>query len=466
MSRYQYFDRSLQTLADGNSIQWKQSYNWGDHSLSGYLTGLIDDPNPQLGADLNLNSYNISGSGNISGISSIYFNTNIADIDQIPGQINWNNEAGTIDLGLTQDVRIHIGQSVLYRVKNSTNDTILKGQSVSVTGVLGGGEILQISPFCVDNTIDEIRFIGLALEDIADGDDGFVVHFGHIKNVDLRSTNTDLNPNGETWEEGDILYVHDISSGGLTKTPPKDNIYVAMVLSEGNNGELFVRITNPGHLTDNHDVNITGATNGQFLQYNSATDYWIPSSSGNFTELYVNDILIPTGVGNVGHIAYWDTSNSISSDSGQLYWDTNNNRLGVGTTSPDYKLQVNGSFGATTKSFRINHPSKSNYTLEYGSLESPYHGVRLTGRGVVKKGFSVVSLPSYIKDLIHDDETINIQLTNLKHDKILYISKIDINNNMFEIKAKRAKTLGELHFFWTLTGIRKDVPILETEKKK
>lgn len=139
--------------------------------------------------------------------------------------------------------------------------------------------------------------------------------------------------------------------------------------------------------------------------------------------------------------------------------------VGIGTTTPGYKLQVAGSFGATTKSFRIDHPSKKGYSLEYGSLESPYHGVRLTGRGKVIKGIGTVDLPDYLKDLIHDDESIVIQLTNYKHGKTLYVSNIDLQNDKFIVKADRAKSFGELEFFWTLTGVRKDVEDLVVEKE-
>jgi hypothetical protein len=139
--------------------------------------------------------------------------------------------------------------------------------------------------------------------------------------------------------------------------------------------------------------------------------------------------------------------------------------VGVGTASPGYKLQVAGSFGATTKSFRIDHPSKSGWNLEYGSLESPYHGVRLTGRGTVIKGVGTVSLPDYLKDLIHDDDTLNIQITNIKHGKTIYVDKIDLQNDRFIVKVDRAKSLGELQFFWTLSGVRKDVDHLVVEKR-
>jgi hypothetical protein len=139
--------------------------------------------------------------------------------------------------------------------------------------------------------------------------------------------------------------------------------------------------------------------------------------------------------------------------------------IGIGTSSPTYKLQVNGNFGATTKSFRIHHPSKKDHSLEYGSLESPYHGVRLTGRDKVIKGVGVVSVPDYLKDLIHDDHTLNIQITNIKHGKTIYVDKIDLQNDRFIVKVDRAKTLGNLEFFWTLSGVRKDVDHLVVEKR-
>jgi hypothetical protein len=139
--------------------------------------------------------------------------------------------------------------------------------------------------------------------------------------------------------------------------------------------------------------------------------------------------------------------------------------IGIGTNNPAYKLQVNGSFGAKTKSFRINHPSKNGHILEYGSLESPYHGVRLTGRGIIKNGYCKINLPNYLKDLIIDDESINIQLTNLNQSKSIYVGKINLDDNNFEVKCDRCKSIKELNFFWTFTGIRKDTPALITEQE-
>lgn len=122
------------------------------------------------------------------------------------------------------------------------------------------------------------------------------------------------------------------------------------------------------------------------------------------------------------------------------------------------------SISATAKYFRIKHPDpESEYSvLQYGSLESPYNGVRLTGTGQLKKGICKVQLPSYIKYLI-SEQNMNVQLTNKGHHKILYIDDIDLPNNCFTVKGYRAKTGGPFEFFWTFTGTRKDVDPLIVE---
>ena len=50
------------------------------------------------------------------------------------------------------------------------------------------------------------------------------------------------------------------------------------------------------------------------------------------------------GSGVAGYIPYWSDGNTLSYDSGQLFWDAANNRLGVGTASPSYTVDVVGNF--------------------------------------------------------------------------------------------------------------------------
>ena len=127
-------------------------------------------------------------------------------------------------------------------------------------------------------------------------------------------------------------------------------------------------------------------------------------------------------------------------------------------------LTVNASFAAQTKSFLIDHPSTKNKKLQYGSLESPYHGIRLTGKGIINGRVAVINLPKYIKNLVHCDD-VNIQLTNINHSKVLYIKTIDIQKNKFTVGVDTVKTEipNTYEFFWSFTAIRKDVPNLIVE---
>ena len=66
--------------------------------------------------------------------------------------------------------------------------------------------------------------------------------------------------------------------------------------------------------------------------------------------------------------------------------------IGTGATAPAYKLEVNGSFAATTKSFVINHPTKPGMKLRYGSLEGPENGIYVRGK---LTGSNKIELPEY-----------------------------------------------------------------------
>ena len=151
--------------------------------------------------------------------------------------------------------------------------------------------------------------------------------------------------------------------------------------------------------------------------------------------------------------------------SGAILYVSGSGAVGINTTTVGaFTLQVNGSFGATTKSFIIDHPTKAGKKLMYGSLESPYHGIRLTGRDTLKEGKCKVELPDYIYKLILHD-SVNIQLTGIKCNKTLYVDDINIPENYFTIAYDKAifESYKDYDFFWDFTAIRADVPELTTE---
>ena len=127
--------------------------------------------------------------------------------------------------------------------------------------------------------------------------------------------------------------------------------------------------------------------------------------------------------------------------------------VGVGVTStPAYKLEVNGSFAATTKSFVINHPTKPGMKLRYGSLEGPENGVYVRG----KTSEFIVELPDYWTGLI-DEDTITVNLTPIGKTQTLWVQSIEDN------KVTIGSKCTEVEYFYTIYGERKDVEKLEVE---
>lgn len=126
-------------------------------------------------------------------------------------------------------------------------------------------------------------------------------------------------------------------------------------------------------------------------------------------------------------------------------------------------LWVGAGVYAITKSFLIDHPTKPGMKLRYGSLESPYHGVRLTGEAVLVDKICRVELPEYIRALCKQ-EGAQVQLTNVKHGKVLWVEDLVINENYFTVACDRGFfDKKEYKFYWSLTAIRKDIDSLEVE---
>ena len=132
--------------------------------------------------------------------------------------------------------------------------------------------------------------------------------------------------------------------------------------------------------------------------------------------------------------------------------------VGIGTTAPAYKLQVNGSFAATTKSFVIDHPTKPDMKLRYGSLEGPENGVYVRGR---LKG-NKIELPDYWTKLV-DPESITVSLTSVGKHQDLYVKSIE--NNTITVANSNLVAKG-IDCFYVVYGERCDVDKLQVEIAK
>ena len=130
--------------------------------------------------------------------------------------------------------------------------------------------------------------------------------------------------------------------------------------------------------------------------------------------------------------------------------------VGIGTsTAPAYKLEVNGSFAATTKSFVISHPTKQGKKLRYASLEGPENGVYIRGKTTSK----IIELPDYWTKLV-DPESITVQLTPIGANQKLYVEKIEDN----KVYIGNENVIAEnINYFFYILAERVDVDKLQVE---
>jgi len=128
-------------------------------------------------------------------------------------------------------------------------------------------------------------------------------------------------------------------------------------------------------------------------------------------------------------------------------------RMGIGTDAPAYNLHVVGDFAATSKSFVIDHPTKSGKKLRYASLEGPEQGVYVRGRSQE----AVIDLPDYWTGLV-DEESITVNLTPIGHSAAPRVESIA--NNVVNVFSKEE---GELDYYYTVYAERKDIEKLVVE---
>jgi len=165
-----------------------------------------------------------------------------------------------------------------------------------------------------------------------------------------------------------------------------------------------------------------------------------------------------------GPVTDYSIKMNISGGAGRGFtWGQNGVKPIAALNSTTGDMTIAGAFSAASKSFLINHPTKEGKKLQYGSLESPYHGVRLTGEAVISGHTATVNLPDYIHALCKQEGS-SVQITNIRHGKILWVDSINVSSDSFTVGMDRGMfDRKEYKFYWSFTAVRKDVANLVVE---
>jgi nitrogen fixation protein len=287
-----------------NNVYSKVSYGvatWGEivGTLSDQtdLQNALDGKVPYTGATANvdLGEYELKAGQLTLDISP----TGTAAV----GTTRWNNTLGSSETTLKGgSVILKNGVDLVARIVNKVtpNTTLTKAayQAVRVSGAQGQRLAVELAQANNDNNSADT--IGLVTETIATNQEGFIMTVGSLESI-----NTTGSLQGETWSDGDVIYLSPTTAGALTNVKPVAPQHIIVIgyveYAHQNNGKLYVKVMNGWELGELHDVNTAGAINGQILTYNSTNSIWEPknlsainaapansSSTGTFGEIRID----------------------------------------------------------------------------------------------------------------------------------------------------------------------------------
>ena len=228
----------------------------------GALTGTYPDP------DLNPT---VTGVTSISTPSYVQFDTTTTE-SPVAGKLYWDGTENTLNVGLAGGVaELHVGEQTINRVTNAETTAITKGMPVYAFGSSGNRLTVKKAQANLDSF--SANTFGIVLDtSIGNNQSGYVVSAGLVKQMNTASLT-----------EGYPIWLSPTTAGVLTTTKPSAPDHLVLVgfciRQHAVNGIMLVKVVNGFELDELHDVALTTKTNGDLLQYDSATNCWKNVSS-------------------------------------------------------------------------------------------------------------------------------------------------------------------------------------------
>lgn len=322
---------------------------------------------------------------NTADISAVGFSNDYNDLDNkptIPSIAGLVPETRTLTInGTTQDLSanrtwsvgdmltsiydtdvdgvVDSAERIQIVVRNSTGVTLTKGQIVYLSGATGNRPNAVLAQANTEATSS--KTIGMVIADIANNTDGQIAVNGTLHDIDTSA-----------FTAGDSLWLSATTAGGMVaNTPPAEpnhSVFIGYVArSHPNLGRIVLAIQNGYELDELHGVQITTPANNEGLFYESSTSLWknktiatalgytpVPTTrsltiNGTAYDLSADRTwTIATGLtvgttpitsGTAGRVLFEGAGN-ILQESANLFWDNTNSRLGIGTATPNSRINA------------------------------------------------------------------------------------------------------------------------------
>ena len=314
--------------------------------------------------------------------------------------INITNSIISLDTVLLDNV---IRVQNIY-VKNDENNTLLKGEAVYVTGANGTNILVKRASNISEPTSS--KTLGIVMASIASKEKGYVIKEGLLEGLNTSAADSAGVP---IWlgVNGALIY-------GLNNKPyaPNHLVYLGVVTRKHqNNGEIYVTVQNGFEIKELHDVQISDPVNKASLYYNSSQSLWrdtiaalLVSDTASMLSKYLR-LSGGTLTGALNGTSLNFSSGAVFNENANnsdfrvesvgrpnmLFVDAYNNRVGIGTNSPQAMLEVDGTleirdsatFYRGAKFLKSNPNTRfliegTNKTMFYGNLNEDKIGIGTT----------------------------------------------------------------------------------------
>jgi hypothetical protein len=161
-------------------------------------------------------------------------------------------------------------ENLFLTVVNKTGDNLLATGYKVLRVQSAQGERLAVDYALANNDANSADTIGVVYENINNNQTGKIVVIGELTGLD-----TTGNIQGETWTDGDLLFLSPFVDGEITNirpTAPNHTVVIGYVVhSNANNGKIYIKIDNGYEIGELHNCYLPSPNNNDGIFWSSGT---------------------------------------------------------------------------------------------------------------------------------------------------------------------------------------------------
>ena len=227
------------------------------------------------------------------------------------GELSWNNTEKTLDLVTgTDSVTIQVGQEIVMYCKNAQGRPLLNGEVVKVVSATGNIPTIQTA---TADTVDEAhKTMGVCTQDFDNNGFGFITTLGKVRGLNFPS-----NGQNPEFSVGQVVYLSDTVSGGLTTVKPEIEVEIGQVLRTGTTqGTLGVRVNNEASIYELRQELYPLITANEYEIYNNFLATTANAYNIANVKQYPYTTDIDNGVGSIKNVITTDGTSGYNGDVG------------------------------------------------------------------------------------------------------------------------------------------------------